>query len=330
MLRESIAVDKVFLDNLQSNILALRAEITSPLRSDLYQTAAIHKVEFKRQILGTIGAALLALFLVCLGVAWWEFKGRRIYSSQELTHGVGIRVVGAVPVLPAKTRQAIAGPEQQAKGQDLIESIDGIRAMLLRDASVEATRVVMVTSAVAGEGKTTLASHLAGSLARAGRRTLLVDCDLRGPAAHQLFELPLQPGFSEVLLEEIDLASSIIETSVPGLSLLAAGQWDREVMDALARDGVAELFERLKEEFDFIVVDSHPVLPAADSLLLGQHADAVILSVLRDVSQAPRVYAACQRLSTLGIRILGAVVNGTDPSDLYVPSGSPALAAAAR
>src|SRR5262249_9087048 len=138
----------------------------------------------------------------------------------------------------------------------------------------------------------------------------------------------LQPGFSEVLLEEIDLASSIIETSVPGLSLLSAGQWDREVMDALAKDGVAELFERLKEEFDFIVVDSHPVLPAADSLLLGQHADAVILSVLREVSQAPRIYAACQRLSTLGIRILGAVVNGTDPSDLYVPSGSPAVPAA--
>jgi Mrp family chromosome partitioning ATPase len=99
-------------------------------------------------------------------------------------------------------------------------------------------------------------------------------------------------------------------------------------MYALARDGVKMLFDRLKEEYDFIIVDSHPVFPATDSLLVGQHADAVILSVLRDVSQSPRVYAACQRLSTLGIRILGAVVNGTNPDEIYAPCGSYTLAAA--
>src|SRR5439155_15590423 len=132
---------------------------------------------------------------------------------------------------------AIVNSEVDARGHHLLESIDAIRAFLLRDSILEATRVVMVTSAVAGEGKTTLASHLAGSLARAGRRTLLVDCDLRTPSVHQMFELPLQPGFSEVLLEEIDLANAIQNTTVAGVSVLSAGQWDREVMQALARDG---------------------------------------------------------------------------------------------
>src|SRR5262249_56521264 len=106
---------------------------------------------------------------------------------------------------------------------NLLESIDGIRTMLLRDASVEATRVVMVTSAVAGEGKTTLASNLATSLARAGRKTLLVDCDLRCPAAHQLFEQTLQPGLSEGLLHEVHLAEAIRPTTpAQGLWLLPA------------------------------------------------------------------------------------------------------------
>ena len=73
---------------------------------------------------------------------------------------------------------------------------------------------------------------------------------------------------------------------------MPAGQWDREVLQALARDGLEGIFEKLREEFDFIVIDSHPVLAATDSLLIGQHVDAVILSVLRDVSQTPRVYAA--------------------------------------
>lgn len=102
-----------------------------------------------------------------------------------------------------------------------------------------------------------------------------------------------------------------------GLWVMPAGQWDREVMHALARDGVDEIFDKLKGEYDFIVVDSHPVLPANDALLVGQHVDAVLLSVLRDVSQAPRVYAAVQKLGTLGIRVLGAVVNGAPPDDCY-------------
>jgi len=210
-----------------------------------------------------------------------------------------------------------AADAADSHGQSLLESIDAIRTMLLRDASLERTRVIMVTSAVEGEGKTTLASHVAGSLARAGRRTLLVDCDLRCPAAHQFFEVPLQPGFSEAVLGEIPIDEAVHETAIDGLWVVPAGEWDREVVQALAKGGVEKTFERFKESFDFIVVDSHPVLQATDSLVVGQHVDAVILSLLRDVSQTPRVYAASQRLTNLGIRVLGAVVNGIGQDELY-------------
>ncbi len=193
----------------------------------------------------------------------------------------------------------------------------------MKDDGAEAARVLLVTSAGPGEGKTTLAAHLASSLARAGRKTLLIDGDLRRPGVHQLFELPQQPGFSEVLLGEVEAPDAVQNTPQDGLSVLAAGQWDREVMQALARDGLEGVFERLREEFDFIVIDSHPVLSATDSLLLGQQVDAVILSVLRDVSQTPRVYAASQRLAALGVRVLGAVVNGADPDEVFASSAAP-------
>ena len=328
MLKEAVKGEQQFVDHLQNEIAGLEAEQNARPRAELHQAAALQKKDLKRQVAATVAAPVLVLLLVGLGVSWWEFRARRIQSPDEVTQGLGIRVVGAVPNLPVNARTpALALAQQDKLGHHLLESIDGIRTMLLKDATEAATRVVMVTSAVAGEGKTTLASHLASSLARAGRKTLLIDCDLRGPAAHQLFELPLQPGLSEILLEEIDPDHAIQTTNVDGLWLLSAGQWDREVMYALARDGVKLLFDRLKEEFDFIIVDSHPVLPATDSLLVGQHADAVILSILRDVSQSPRVYAACQRLSTLGIRILGAVVNGTNPDEIYAPCGNYTLAA---
>jgi Mrp family chromosome partitioning ATPase len=126
-----------------------------------------------------------------------------------------------------------------------------------------------------------------------------------------------------VLLAEVEVADGVQQTTLAGLSVMSAGQWDREVLQALARDGLEGVFERLKEEFDFIVVDSHPVLPAADALLLSRQADGVILSVLREVSQTPRVYAASRRLESVGARVLGAVVNGATPDEAYA---NPALA----
>ena len=138
----------------------------------------------------------------------------------------------------------------------------------------------------------------------------------------------MQPGFSEVLLAEVEADDAIQPTSIDGLSVMPAGQWDRTVLQALARDGVEGVFEKLRQEFDFLVVDSHPVLAATDSLLLAQRVDAVILSVLNSISQMPQVYAASQRLTGLGVRVLGAVVNASDPNEVYTAGTATAPSAA--
>jgi capsular exopolysaccharide synthesis family protein len=238
---------------------------------------------------------------------------------------LGLRRVGAVPPTAPAVLRLPATIETKAEEHHFVESIDGIRTMLLRDARAGGLRLVMVTSAVSGEGKTTLAGHLATSLARAGRRTLLVDCDLRRPSAHQLFEAVPHPGLSEVLLGEVPAADAVQNTAVPGLWLLPAGQWDRAVLRALAGEELQKVFAALRQHYDFVLIDSHPVLQAADSLLIGLHVDAVILSLMRDLSRMPRVSTACQRLADLGIPVLGAVVNGMPEDD--VPSGRYSYAA---
>ncbi len=275
--------------------------------------AELQNRDLKKRLILLVMAPIGAFCLSLLGISYWEFAARRIHEPDEVVAGLSMRVVGAVPELP-DPRQLRVGADPaavQALKHNLIESIDAIRTMLLRNAGAENLRVVMVTSAVGPEGKTTLASNLAMSLARTGRKTLLIDCDLRSPTAHQLFEQPLQPGFSEVTLHEVELPDAIRATSVdPNLFLLPAGLWDRNVVQELAKTGITSIFEKLRDQFDFIIVDSHPVLAATDSLLIAQYVDAVIVSLMRDVSQMHNVHAACQQLTTLGIRVFGAVVSG--------------------
>jgi capsular exopolysaccharide synthesis family protein len=286
--------------------------------------AELQNRDAKKRLLMMIFAPIAALCLSLLAVSWWEFSARRIHEPDEVVAGLSMRVVGAVPELP-DPRQLRVGVEEIVK-HNLIESIDAIRTMLLRNAAAENLRVVMVTSAVEGEGKTALASNLAMSLARAGRKTLLLDCDLRSPAAHQLFEQSLQPGFSEVMLHEVELPDAVHATpSDPNLFVLPAGLWDRNVIQELAKSGVTSIFEKLRDEFDFIIVDSHPVLAATDSLLIAQYVDAVIVSLMRDVSQMHNVHTACQQMTNLGVRVFGAVVSGM-PMSTFARTATPVAA----
>jgi capsular exopolysaccharide synthesis family protein len=264
--------------------------------------------QIRAAALGGGGVFLLLLFSVALV----EFRRRRVSSSDEVTQGLGIPTVGTVPMLPARVLRAALGTgavrDSYWQGR-LTESVDALRTFLLR-ALGEGPHVIMVTSAMQGEGKTSLASQLAASLARAWRKTLLIDGDLRKPAAHKLFELPVEPGLSEVLRGELDLGDVIRPTTVGRLWLMPAGQWDAHALQALAQEGAGNFFEQLREEYEFIIVDSCPVLPVTDTLLLGQHVDTVLFSVLRGTSRLPTLYAAWQRLAALEISVLGAVVAG--------------------
>jgi capsular exopolysaccharide synthesis family protein len=160
------------------------------------------------------------------------------------------------------------------------------------------------------EGTTVVASSLALSLSRAGRRTLLVDGDLRSPSLHKLFGMPLEEGMSEVLRSEIDLADAVKATNNEKLYLLTAGICDAEAIHALATEQPQAIFDKLREQFDFIVIDAPPVLGVSDSLSLGQYIDAAVLTVLRDHSEVRKVHEAAETLKRLGIRLLGCVVNG--------------------
>jgi capsular exopolysaccharide synthesis family protein len=249
--------------------------------------------------------ALASFGLTCLGVAYIEFRSRRLNEPEEVDEGLGIRVVGTLPGLSSKALD----PNHPVIAQ-LTESIDGVRTILMHDSTSKRRQVVLVTSPATMEGRTTVASQLAASLARAGRRTLLVDGDLRRPALHALFDAPLEDGLCEVLRAEVDVSDVIRPTHAEGLWLLTAGYCDIDAIHALATEQMQPVFDKLRAEYDFIIIDGAPVLGMSDALIFGQYSDGAILSVRRDQSQMPKIHQSAELLRGVGIRIIGAVVNG--------------------
>ncbi|MCI0685068.1 MAG: polysaccharide biosynthesis tyrosine autokinase [Gemmataceae bacterium] len=318
-LRDNISSMERAIGKIGEDITVLRAN-PAKTRVELLQRATPPQDRDMSRQAKFAGAGGIGVFgLALLGVAFLEFRRRKVGGAEDVVRGLGIAVVGTVPTMPGPARKPLSGGASQLDvywQNRLMESIDGIRTMLLHTSRNDSLRVIMVTSAVGGEGKTSVASQLAASLARAWKRTLLIDGDLRNPAAHRLFNVSQDPGFSEVLRAEAEPAQAIRATPISRLWVLPAGNWDAHAVQALAQDQVRSLFQALKAQYDFIIVDSCPVLPVADSLLLSQHTDGVLFSVMRDVSRLPAVWAAQQRLQNLGVRTLGAVVIGDRGDDL--------------
>jgi len=264
-----------------------------------------------RKYIAIVFVVMLSFSAVVLGVAILEFTARKVNSVKEVNDGLGIRVVGELPNIGGRAFRRVKG----GKGQNVLkalmaERIDGTRTALIHTTAIDPPRVVMVTSADPHEGKTTTASQLAASLARSGRRTLLVDADVRSPGVHRVFEMPQDPGLCELLRGEADRDAVIHPTRTANLWLMPAGRCDLRSVQALSSSYLGTTIAALSVQFDYVVIDSGPVLKVADPLLVGQHVDAAMVSVLKDVSKVPHVYEAVERLRSVGITVLGSVVNG--------------------
>jgi capsular exopolysaccharide synthesis family protein len=294
-------------DDMSIKLEGLDVEANAPQQIKKVQPAVARKgINTAQHYAISILGGLSAFALTCLGIAYLEFRNRRLDGPDQVDEGLGIRVVGTLPSL--SSRKAL-DPTHPVVAQ-LTESIDGVRTILMHDSTSKRRQVVLITSAATLEGRTTVASQLAASLARAGRRTLLIDGDLRRPALHALFDVPLEDGLCEVLRAEVDVADVIRPTHAEGLWLLTAGYCDIDAIHALATEQMQPVFDKLRAEYDFIIIDGAPVLGMSDALIFGQYSDGAILSVRRDHSQMPKINQAAELLRGVGIRIMGSVVNG--------------------
>ena len=247
-------------------------------------------------------------------VVAWDLRRRRLNSAAEVARLLQLKLLGTVP--PISSRNDATAVADQA--------MDAIAATIAFSTPEDYHRLLMVTSAAPGEGKTTVAAGLAMSLARMGRPTVLVDFDLQCPLLHEMFGLDLNPGIADVLAERLEPTEAARPTSLENLSVVPAGHWNQRGFADWCNDRLKRIFAELRLNYAHVVIDTAPLLPSVETRLLVPHVDGVVISLLRDVSEISRIRAGCEMLQSVDACVLGAVMVGA-PSERYERRKTPVM-----
>jgi non-specific protein-tyrosine kinase len=177
-------------------------------------------------------------------------------------------------------------------------------------------RTLMATSTAPDEGKSTTLANLAITIAQAEQRVILVDCDLRRPTLHTLFELPNETGLTSMILEE-DAPPPLQETGVPGLSLLSSGPLPPRPADILGSRRMEAAIERLRTAADIVLFDTPPVVAVTDAAVLATKVDGVLLVFQAGRTSRERARRARQILEKVKANIVGVVLNNAQVEQGY-------------
>jgi len=311
--RSELARANTVYQQISEKVTELRTEMRAPTRVSL-QKAATPPVEPapNKRLPITLLAALIALFLP-LGLAIvWEGFVRHIVEAEQVEEMTGVNVIGEIAALPSRRRFKPGGKEQYRRHESLYEeSIDSLRTSLAVSDEMKDVKVLSVASAVSSEGKTSLASQLAVSLARAsGDATLLIDGDMRAPDLHAIFEISNDRGLADVLDGKCSVKDAIVTNWHDHLHLMPAGRLRRSPYALLGSGHLTSMLDELRGTYRYIVIDGPPVLSASEALIIAKASDGAILCTMKDRTRAPQLRLANQKLEQAGVRVLGAVLSG--------------------
>jgi capsular exopolysaccharide synthesis family protein len=289
--------------NIDQETLSILEQASAPRRS--YRNEAIASV-----LAGVAGVGLGLALIFVLAV-----RDDRFASVLEVNEKLGDAVVAQVPEMPVVEGKALLllgnGEEQHMYA----ESYRNLRSALLFLATDgERPKLVLITSALPNEGKSTVAANLAHVLALGGSRVLLVDADLRLGRLHALMGLSQGPGLAELLSQPGDADQVMQTNSMPNLHFISAGARLRKPGDLFLRPQLDQLLARWREQFDYVLIDSSPIFATDDAPTLAPKVDGTLFVVRSKFSGARQVREALELLQRRQAKILGVVFNRADPS----------------
>jgi Mrp family chromosome partitioning ATPase/uncharacterized protein involved in exopolysaccharide biosynthesis len=284
-----------------------------PYRVMLLDKAEVPKLPASDKRWRYMAAAPVAVLFILLGFFLLvELRAVRLNHPDQLSldSGLDVYLLPPLPTARSLSRKGSRGADYQV--EQFIQQLDQVWfAVCGNEPQPKQGQCVLLTSAVIGEGKTTLAVQLAARCSLLGMRTLLIDADFRRTAVCSLLDIPEGRGLSDILRGEGQVpADMLVSVKTGTFQVLRAGTPVQDTCGLLRNPSFGSMIARFREKYEVIIIDAPPVLPVPDALVVGRWADRALLAARYDVSRVPLIKAALYRLDGAGIAVLAIVLQG--------------------
>ncbi len=299
--------------------------------SELETPAMTERVIFPPPLLLAFLCVVVGLIGGSAAITILEHTNTRVQSPEQLQKHLDRNVVGRIPAMSVP-RDVLAKPVFRSRlvrelpESSVAEAFRALRTRLATDAGGNGNgrgRVIQLAGSREGDGKTTVTANLAFSFAQLGKRTLVIDTDLRNGMLHQVFDVSNTTGLTSVLQGTASLHHAIEHSPLAAVDLLSRGPAVDNPVELLAQPAFDDVLESARGRYDVILLDTSPLLTVTDPSVLAPKADAVLLSTVVGRSSIVDVRRACELLDTLEAKTVGIVVNriptGRRDSSYYTP-----------
>lgn len=309
-----IVESKIILDKIIEVFIEEGTRIYPAFRIEVLETVYPYRLEGLSDKFYYLITLVLGGFIGLFAVFFTEFMDNTIKTEQDIENCLAVPVIGTIP--KNKKTDTDISKLVDFTFSLFMESFRTLRTNLLYLSQRADIKTIIITSAMPREGKTTTASILAAALAKSGKSTLLVDCDLRNPAIHQIFSMP-RTGLTNILASDAGLNETILESKIENLCIIPAGTKPLNPVELLASAHMKELILSLRPDFDFIILDTPPIGLVTEAQVLSRVADGYILVVSSGETEKHTVQKAQKLIYYADGSIIGAILNKLPQSDLH-------------
>ncbi|WP_425046111.1 GumC family protein [Primorskyibacter sp. S87] len=258
-------------------------------------------------------AGILGLMLGAGLILLREFLNNTFRTSQQLETGTGVTVMGQIPRLPARKRRNVIKYLREKPASAAAEAIRNLRTSIMLSNVDKPPQVIMLTSSIPGEGKTTISLALAQSFSGLDKRVLLIEGDLRRLVFSEYFsEKDYETGMISVLAGQTRLQDAVRQIPEVGTDVLLGEKTEANVADLFSSDRFAQLMKAVRSAYDIIIIDTPPVLVVPDARTIAQHVDALLFAVHWDSTEQTQVSEGLRMLASVNIRPSGVVLSQID------------------
>ena len=281
-------------------------------------------ISFKRHLKFLGGGGIAGMFMIFGAIYLRDFLDTTLHSVNDIRDNFNLPILGAIPEFSPIHAKELKQIDSHPVSPELCyfhkpssieaESFRSVRTALYVTAASDNAHVIQVTSPLSGDGKTTLVSNLAVAMANSGKSVLLIDADMRHPSVQNLFGLRHNIGTADVLTGEIEFLNAIQQTGFTNLSILTAGKEQDNSAELLASPAFKTMLSEAKREFDFVLIDTPPLLAVSDPCIVAPQTDGLLLVIRLNKDSRTDITRAAELLDTHNIDVLGAVANGVQIS----------------